>query len=225
MPIHDFSFASHAPQFEEHIKASIPSYEQLMEKCVGLSRRFVQNGTSVIDLGCTTGKLLAAIRKQNEASRPNASYLGIDIEAKFKPFWRQRRASNIRFVRDDIVNCRFYAISYASSLFTLQFIPSANKLPLLRRIHEGLVEGGGFFIAEKVLASTSRLQDALTYPYYDFKLRQFSEREVLDKERSLRGQMTLWTEDELRKALRMVGFKELEAVWGDFPFLAILAIK
>ncbi len=99
-------------------------------------------------------------------------------------------------------------------------------MPLLQRIYDGLVEGGALIIAEKTLADTARLQDALAFPYYDIKLEQgFSEKELLDKERSLRGLMNLWTEAELKQALRQVGFREIEPIWRNFAFIGILALK
>ena len=225
MAARNFSFAEHAASFDDHISSSIPGYGQLLAKAVGLSRRFIQNGTTVVDIGCTTGKLLRALRAENQPSRPNTDYIGIDLERTFRSCWAGQRAKNLRFVVEDARIHQFDRLSYACSLFTLQFMHLPDKLPLLRRIYDGMLEGGALLIAEKVLASSARLQDALTFPFYDFKLRTFDERHVLDKERSLRGQMTLWTEAELRAALRQVGFRELEAVWGDFPFLAILALK
>jgi tRNA (cmo5U34)-methyltransferase len=101
-----------------------------------------------------------------------------------------------------------------------------DKLPLLSRIYAGLVEGGALIIAEKTLAETARLQDALTFPYYDYKLeRGFTSEHILDKERSLRGQMTLWTEAELKAALSHVGFCEVEPIWRNLMFVGLLALK
>ena len=80
-----------------------------------------------------------------------------------------------------------------------------------------MVEGGALIIAEKTLAVSARQQDALMGPYYDYKLEQgFSEKELLDKARSLRGQMTLWTEAELKRSLRQVGFQEIQPIWRNF---------
>ena len=225
MTTQDFSFADHASTFDEHINASIPGYDQLVEKCVGLSRRFVQNHTSVVDLGCTTGKLLERLSNQNHPSRKKSRYIGIDVEPTFRKQWKLRKARNTQFVVDDICRFPFERVSYACNLFTLPFIPVPDKIPLLKRIHAGLVEGGAMLIAEKIYASTGRLQDALTFQFYDHKLKSFSECELLNKERSLRGQMTLLTEAELREGLRAAGFREVEAVWGNFPFLALLALK
>jgi tRNA (cmo5U34)-methyltransferase len=104
-------------------------------------------------------------------------------------------------------------------------VPVADKNTVLKNLAKSLVDGGALLIAEKVLASSARLQDTLTFQYYDFKLRSFNEREVLEKERRLRGMMTLWTEQELRSGLLSAGFREVEPIWGDFPFLAFLALK
>lgn len=227
MSISDFSFADYAVQnsFDQHISASIPGYDKLIEKCVGLSRRFIQDSTAVLDVGCTTGRLLAAIREHNQACRPRTTYLGIDVEAKFKRNWAEHRRRNLTFEKADIRTYSPQATSYITSIFTLQFLPAADKHVVVKKLAESLLEGGALLVAEKVLASSARLQDTLTFPYYDFKLRSFSEREVLDKERRLRGLMTLWTEHELREALRSAGFREVEPIWGDFPFLAFLALK
>jgi tRNA (cmo5U34)-methyltransferase len=227
-PKKDFSFGDHAPGFDSHIRASIPGYKDgLLPVCVGLSRRFVQSDTKVIDVGCSTGHLLASIQKSNSASRASVQHVGLDCEAKFGEHWKRQTARNLEFrVCDARTYEGFENVSLALSLFTIQFIRSVDKLPLLSRIHAGLVDGGALIIAEKTLAETARLQDALTFPYYDFKLeRGFTPEQILDKERSLRGQMTLWTETELRAALNRVGFREIEPIWRSFMFVGLLALK
>jgi tRNA (cmo5U34)-methyltransferase len=227
MSISDFSFAEYATanNFDQHISTSIPGYEKLVDKCVGLSRWFVQDHTTVLDVGCTTGKLLRAIRDHNHPARPYAHYLGLEIEGKFRRSWSQHRCRNLRFLKADIRTLSPESASYITSVFTLPFIPVADKKAVLDKLAQCLVKGGALLIAEKVLASSARLQNTLTFQYYDFKLRSFSEREVLEKERRLRGMMTLWSEQELREGLRAAGFREVEPIWGDFPFLAFLALK
>jgi tRNA (cmo5U34)-methyltransferase len=116
--------------------------------------------------------------------------------------------------------------SLVISKFTVQFIPPMDKRALLRRIHDSLVEGGALMIAEKTLADTARLQDAVTFSYYDHKLeRGFTAEQILHKERQLRGQMTCMSEAELRDSLRQAGFTEIERIWGEAPFAAFLALK
>jgi tRNA (cmo5U34)-methyltransferase len=227
MNVVDFSFQDHAKDFDDHISRSIPGYRELVRTCVRLSRRFVQPGTTVVDVGCSTGHLLASIQESNKAARPDVNYVGLDCVPDFSDHWGRLEIANVGF---EVCDARSYQgfknVSLAYSLFTIQFVRAADKMSLLQRIYDGLVDGGALIIAEKTFAESARLQDALTGPYYDSKLDQgFSEKEVLDKERSLRGLMTLWTEAELRQVLRRVGFQELQPIWGSSTFIGLLALK
>jgi tRNA (cmo5U34)-methyltransferase len=170
---------------------------------------------------------LSSIRDQNQKARRDVTYIGIDIEKAFGHHWRRLEIEGLHYeVRDARTFDGYKNLSLACALFAVQFIPPPDKLPLLRKLNDGLVTGGALIIAEKVFASTSRIQDALTFPYYDFKLRQgFKPKQILDKERQLRGQMTLWNEAELMSALQETGFREIETIWTNFPFVALVALK
>ena len=226
MSIEDFSFAAQAPAFQNHISRSIPGYDDLLDQCRALSRRFVRTETRVIDIGCSTGHFIAGLAEHN-VKRSDVSFIGLDIESRFGETWKGFSLPNLRFLIEDIRYFSGYSeSSLVSSFFTLQFLREGDRLPLLRRINDGLIEGGALIIAEKILANTSRLQDALTFPYYDFKIANgFTAEEVLNKERMLRGQMTTWKQVELEKALLVAGFPEVQLIWCNFPFVAFLAIK
>jgi tRNA (cmo5U34)-methyltransferase len=227
-PKKDFSFGDHAPTFDVHIDRSIPGRtDWLLPTCVALSRRFVQADTGVIDVGCSTGRVLAAIRRENRACRSGVRYVGIDCEPNFQEHWKRYRAKDLAFeICDARTHEGFKNISLTLSLFTIQFLRPGDKGKILRRIYDGLVEGGALIIAEKTLAENARLQDALTFPYYDYKLAKgFTPEQILDKERNLRGQMTLWSETELGAALAESGFRQIQTFWKTITFIGVLAIK
>jgi tRNA (cmo5U34)-methyltransferase len=69
--IKNFSFDT-IQNFDEHIDKSIPNYKLLQEAIVSLSDFVVQPNTAIVDLGCSTGKLLNAIPHNGEK-------IGIDI--------------------------------------------------------------------------------------------------------------------------------------------------
>ncbi len=222
----DFSFGKMAPGFRRHIESSIPGYKaRLIPDCVSQSERFVQPGTNVYDVGCTTGDLLARVRRANKA-RANVNYVGIDVEPNFIGSWDQNRRLNLNFELHDARAYKFERASVIFSLFTVQFIPPADKAALLDRLYASLVDGGALIIAEKTLAETARLQETLNTHYLDYKRRVgFTSDEILDKNRALHGQMTTWTESELRDALRTAGFRELTSFWRGLFFVGYLALK
>jgi tRNA (cmo5U34)-methyltransferase len=231
MTILDFSFAAlaaRAGDFDQHIHDSIRGYGHLRDDCIDYSRYFIQNDTIVLDIGCTAGTLLRSIREAHQAARPTARYVGIDVESKFGERWRELRADNVEFRVCDALSYDGYEnLSFACSLFTLQFIPERYRPGLLRRVHDGLNEGGGLIIAEKVLARSAKFQDMMTFPYYDHKLRSFSEKSLLDKERSLRGQMVPWDEATMVGALHEAGFQsdDIQRFWQNHLFVAWIARK
>jgi tRNA (cmo5U34)-methyltransferase len=226
-PKTDFSFRDHADAFDDHIGASIPGYKEvLLPECVRQSLRFVQPDTNVYDVGCSTGLLLDEIEVANRKARPGVRYIGVDVEQAFERHWDRRRRSNLDFKRADARRYKFRKASLISCLFMVQFIPEKDKRKMLRRLCDGLVDGGAMIIAEKTLAETARLQDALNGPYYDYKREMgFSAEQILDKEHSLRGQMTSWSEAELREVLRIAGCREMNPFWRTSSFVAYLALK
>jgi tRNA (cmo5U34)-methyltransferase len=223
----DFSFAEHAVDFDAHIGASIPGYDRLGWWCEKLSRRFVQSGTRVIDVGCSTGNLLRHVRDANHASRRCVDYVGIDVEPCFEPQWRELRANDLRFEERDALCFDFANSSLVIASFTLQFSPERKKLNLLQSVYDGLVDGGALVIAEKTLANSSALQELIAFTYYDHKRKMFTAQEILDKERRLRGLMTPWTRARLVRALCAVSFSphDIDSFWQDGPFVGLVAIK
>jgi tRNA (cmo5U34)-methyltransferase len=220
--IHDFSFAEHAGGFDQHIQDSIRGLDDLRDDCVAFSRYRVQSGTTVVDIGCSTGALLRSIRDANEPR--SVSYIGIDVEPKYDVHWRALRADNVRFEVRDARSFTFENVSLACSIFTLQFIPERDRAGLLRRVCDGLIEGGALILAEKVYANDAKFQEMLRSIYYDFKRQNFSAEEILDKERSLRGQMNPWSEEQWLNALHEAGFK-VHRLWHNHLFVAWVVEK
>jgi tRNA (cmo5U34)-methyltransferase len=228
--IPQFSFDDHARDFDRHLKASIRDIDGLRGDVVDLSRYHVQGGTTVVDIGCSQGTVLRAIRDANRATRPGVRYLGIDTEPSFDVHWRAHRADDLEFRVADARSHDFENASLVISLFTLQFIPARDRVPLLRRIYDGLIEGGMLIIAEKVLAQSARFQDMLTTNYYGHKLRSFDQRVIYGVVRQMinkwlkagasddekhRGMMDPWEEPRLLDALHAAGFLpgEVQPLW------------
>ena len=134
-------------------------------------------------------------------------------------FVRRFRAADVRTV-DGLKD-----VFFASSLFTLQFIPQRDRGAVLRKVYDGMVEGGAFVVTEKLFANSARLQDILAFQYYDFKRRKFSAEEILRKSR-LRRSM-LWDEQQLHDALCEAGFEpgDIQRFWQRYMFVGLMAVK
>ena len=59
-----FTFATREEGFDNHIDTSIRGYNDLWQDVVDISQYFVENGTSVVDIGCSTGKMLKSMIAQ-----------------------------------------------------------------------------------------------------------------------------------------------------------------
>ncbi len=59
-----FSFSNFADQFDDHIEKSIRGYSDLRNDVVGMSKYFIEEGTQVLDIGCSEGCLTSAPMEQ-----------------------------------------------------------------------------------------------------------------------------------------------------------------
>jgi tRNA (cmo5U34)-methyltransferase len=224
----NFSFAKYAPDFDRHITQSIRGYDQLREDCMRFSQYFIQPKTGVLDIGCSTGELLRAVRDYNDPLISNVSYVGIDTEKNFADHWEKRACANLGFKNATAQKYNgFKNLSLVYSMFTLQFLPEKDRLMIAKKIYKALVPGGAFILSEKILAKNAKFQDMLHMTYYDHKRKAFSEKEILEKEASIRNQMHLWSEFKLFEMLRSAGFVSsyTQLFWRNHLFVGIIAMK
>ena len=220
-----FSYSAFAEGFDSHIRQSIRGYEDLVSDCIRISEYFVEDHAPVLDIGCSAGTFLRHLREQNKDRAPNARYVGVEIEDSFSTHWTD---TEIEWVVSDIRNYSMPSgCSFITSLFSFQFIAEKERQGLLERVQKSLAPGGALVIAEKTLSRGAKLQDILTFIHYDYKRRYFSEAEILEKEKSLRSMMKLWTEDQIVQSLHKAGFREdgVQCFWRNHSFTAFLALK
>ena len=223
-----FSFARFADGFDSHIRKSIRGYNELLEDCVAFSEYFIDNDTSMFDIGCSTGSFLMHIWERNFRRAPQARYVGIDVEDSFAAQWEAYGAAGIEFKVADI---RSFSIpdrcSLVTSLFSIQFIAERERQKIIEQIYRGLVPGGAFLVAEKTVSQCAKLHEILTFVHYDYKRRHFSDEEILEKERSLRSLLKPWTEERLINALVTAGFeaRHVQPFWRNHSFAAFVALR
>ena len=179
-----FTFATSEEGFDNHIEKSVRGYTNLWNDVLSLSKYFVEDYTHVVDLGCSTGKLLKAMIEQNRYHIPQVKYVGIEIEEDFfKDFTKdQEQYNHLSYFKGDVREYDFENCSLVTSIFTLQFMPPKDREDTIKRIYKGLNQGGAFVFSEKTFSCDPRIQDMMTFMYYDYKRKNFSDTEILDKE-------------------------------------------
>ncbi len=226
----DFTFAHRKEGFDEHINWSIRGYSDLLEDVVSFSRYFVENGTNVVDIGCSTGKVTKAVMEYNEDHAPDAYYVGVEIaEGFFKDLEKRKSTLDkkgfVEFIFDDVRNYQFLNCSLVTSIFTLQFMSKKDRARVIKDIYGGLNYGGGFIFAEKIDCENSRLQDMMTFNYYDYKRKKFDYDDIMTKERTLRNMLKPNTWKEIENMVLDAGFKAVEPSWKNHNFVGAVAIK
>ena len=78
-----FTFAQSPEGFDNHIENSVRGYTNLWHDILAMSKYFAEDNTYVVDLGCSSGKLLKNMIDYNNDHIPNAKYVGIEIEEDF----------------------------------------------------------------------------------------------------------------------------------------------
>ena len=231
----DFTFAHREEGFDEHIEHSIRGYSHLLDDVVNYSRYFIEDDTNVVDIGCSTGKLTQALLEENQDHCCDVTYVGVeiaegffkDLDKRYQTLTSMNPWAPVTFVKDDIRNYEFENCSLVTSIFTLQFMPPRYRQEVLGKIYDGLNTGGAFIFAEKTICEDARLQDMMTFNYYDYKRQTFTTEDIIDKERTLRYMMKPNTWSEILFNLYDAGFAEdkVQPFWRNHTFVGAIAIK
>ena len=148
-----------------------------------------------------------------------------DLDKRVGQIEKKVKDTSVDFVLDDVRNYTFENCSLVTSLFTLQFMPKKDRAEVIASIYDGLNEGGGFIFAEKIDSTNSRIQDMMTFNYYDYKRQKFDYDDIMTKEQTLRHMLKPNTWDEIENMIYDAGFKTVEQSWRNHNFLGAIAIK
>lgn len=219
-----WSFKENVKNFDLHIEKSVPDYKETHELVKDLSTFLTPKNSVIYDFGCSTGKLLNKIAIANKDKKIKC--YGFDESYEMIKF-AKKIYKNISFQKKDINKINLIKKSNLSVLiYTLQFIPKEYKEKLLKKIYKNLNYQGCLVIFEKINITDGKYQDIFNFLHFDFKRKNnFSEKEILEKEYSLRGLMTLYTEQMLINKLKKVGFKRIIKLFQKLNFVGFIATK
>jgi tRNA (cmo5U34)-methyltransferase len=195
--------------FEQHAEEHIPNYLGVIEKSVDLCDLLLKKNSSIIDIGCATGKTLKELNR-----RGFKNLHGVDSSQamldKIDPALAKLYLSS-----------RLPLSSYNAALmnWTLHFIE--NKRVYLDDIYDGLQPDGFLILSEKTANESPHLD-----LYHLFKKRKgVSDIDIQAKADSLKGRMFIHDQQWYKSALMAAGFRDISIISADWCFTTFLAFK
>ena len=112
------------------------------------------------------------------------------------------------------------------SHYTLQFIKHETIFKVLKKIYKSLNPEGGFILFEKIYGNNSRFEKFFSDLLIDFKSKnKFSEKNIVDKNRAIRGILQPLTLNQNFLNLKKAGFSKIQIIHQDLNFIGILSLK
>ncbi|MFA6109795.1 MAG: methyltransferase domain-containing protein [Candidatus Latescibacterota bacterium] len=217
--------------FDEHVRKSIPNYERVMEKIGFVSQFFIENESSYLDIGSSTGRSVLEVVWNNrgkamhcdvvDASQPMVD----EMRKRFRN--REKPKTTFNFVCLDVTKFFFtqkYDLIVAS--LVIQFIKKEIRQDLLKNIYDCLNAGGAFLWFEKCSEESAMATDIMKQYVNTYKQKSgLSPESVLNKDDSLRGIMPLRAYEDNYALLQSVGFTNITVMDKDMNFTLFMAIK
>ncbi|MDB5841583.1 MAG: methyltransferase [Herminiimonas sp.] len=222
-----WSFEHISEEFDSHIQKSIPLYESGHQIVCHYSDFFLKSDSVVYDIGCSTGQMLRKLAERH-THKKEMKLIGIDNVPDMISTAKKLASDDPRlsFLHANVLDSELDQSDLVIANYTVQFLPPRIRQIVIDKIYGALNWGGAFFMFEKVRASDGRFQDYANQVYVEFKLDNgFSEAEIINKSRSIKGVMEPFSTQGNIDLLRRAGFADIMTVQKYVCFEGFLAIK
>jgi tRNA (cmo5U34)-methyltransferase len=229
----DFEFnANVAEVFDDMLERSVPFYLEQQGMISSLCRNLWSPGTTVYDLGCSTGTTLLGLSRELPGS---ARFVGYDNSLPMIERARRNVEANHAQERIDLryadLNGHLPELSLQNAgvvtmCWTLQFIRPLRRDNLIRWIYDALPDEGALIVTEKILTNNGHMNRFFIDLYYDFKKKHgYSDTEIVRKREALENVLVPYRLDENVDLFRRNGFEIVETFFQWFNFAGFLCVK
>jgi tRNA (cmo5U34)-methyltransferase len=223
----DFRFGKQvAAVFDDMVDRSVPFYAEMQRMITELAADFAPEGSTVYDLGCSTGTTLIAL---DRVLPPGVNLVGIDNSQEMLDRCRAKLEASgskrqIKLVCEDLHQpLELTDASVVVLMLTLQFVRPLYREQLVRNVYQGLADNGCLLLVEKVLGDETTFNRLFIKYYYEMKKRHgYSEMEIAQKREALENVLVPYRLEENRQLLARSGFRASEIFfkWHNFAGLA-----
>ena len=218
-----------AEVFDDMLERSVPLYRECQDLTVNWCKRLATPDRCVYDLGCSTGSLLRLLA-ESIPTTPRVPLIGVDNSAAMLSKAREKlnnSPNSVDFIKANLDASFSFNDSCAIVMnYTLQFIPVENRAPLLKKIYESLMPGGGFILNEKVLSENELLGETFVEMHHDFKKGHgYSKMEISKKREALENVLVPLKLSKTMTLVREAGFTTVDIFFKWNNFAGLIALK
>ncbi|MCW3159455.1 methyltransferase [Micropruina sonneratiae] len=214
-----------AHHFAQHVRQSIPGYDEIYRLLREVVRTWRSGPICLLDVGTGTGEALKALAGQLISGD---SIVGIDSSPDMI-----RRASEgeyglatSRFEVRNILNHRPDPFNVAILTFTLSFVPAERRSGLLASLRRGADGPAMLFFADKLQYSADPVRSVIARDHSKFKQAAgISPSAIQAKTDSLVGVQHPWVLDGYLTAIREAGWTDPEVIHVASGFFACVALS
>jgi len=223
-----------ADVFPDMIARSVPGYSSMLAMAEQITQTHAVPDSQLYDLGCSLGAATQRIRQHAPTScQLHAVDNSAAMIARLSKQLLQDRANETTHSLCETIlhetDIRSVAVQNASVVvlnLTLQFLPPAERTPLLQSIAHGMLPGGALLLSEKVCFDDPQEQQLMTDLHLDFKRAHgYSELEIAQKRSSLEETLIPESLSAHLQRLRVCGFRQASVWFQCFNFASMIAIR
>lgn len=217
-------FEEEAKTFDSVIRKLIPNYMEMVEVLISVIPFQKNKNFSMMDLGCGTGTLSAAIK----AKFPGVEISCVDIAEKMLEITKAKVGNQTNCIRADFNQFEFTSrYELIVSSLALHHLENDNdKLRLYEKIYSALTDDGLFVNLDIVLGCDEAMQNIYMEKWKEFMRKNISEEEIVNQ-----WLPTYYAEDRPAKLLthmdmlKACGFPCLDVVYKYFNYAVYVAKK
>jgi tRNA (cmo5U34)-methyltransferase len=179
-------------------------------------------------LGCSLGASLLSAARQPDCQ--TNTFIGIDsseamLTAARDVLDKEVPSLAIELIESDILDAPIDNASVVIMNYTLQFVPVASRLSLLKKIRSALAPGDALILSEKIKLDSSTMDDTMIAMHHDFKRAQgYSDLEIAQKRQALENVLIPETLNVHFERLKQAGFSDSSCWFQCFNFASMIAI-
>jgi tRNA (cmo5U34)-methyltransferase len=213
--------------FDDMLERCIPQYGVMRAAVDAIAARFICDGSTVVDLGCSRG---GAIARLVERSSPSVNFIGVEVSQPMLAAARKRFEGkpNVRIEECDLRLMDYPVAPSAAvtlAILCMMFIPIEHRIHVVWNVRRHTRPGGAFIMVEKVLGADAELDSIMVGEYLAMKARNGYTQEQIDRKRlALEGVLVPVPASWNVEMLHAAGFERVDCFWRWMNFAGWVAM-